>query len=332
MSEHCQEHKCKYSCCSVTALLITLIVVLNSFDTVEPTEFGLAKNTFTGEVDLETVYDGGRYMTGVTKRFLKFPATYVTLSFGPNGPGRGKKATGDTLDEWSSIGARSGSDGDGSSGGGQPVEISLAFTYHFRREWVPQVFEKFGQRWESSFLRFAQQEITNVAQQYTPRQFWEERRTIERAMHDAVNASLVKQGHVTVPTLQLRHTGFLSSYEQTITNIQLQEQLKVTKSYQLDVTRVLKQVDLLQSTTDAEIAVINAEADRQKQVIEGAAEAEALKIEQNVKANMYAKLTQHLSWGTPEFLRYIKMKALNEQETQKKVVVGVDPIGTVASA
>ena len=36
-------------------------------------------------------------------------------------------------------------------------------------------------------------------------------------------------------------------YETTITNIQLQEQLKVTKNYQKDVTRGLKEVDVLQS-------------------------------------------------------------------------------------
>ena len=45
-------------------------------------------------------------------------------------------------------------------------------------------------------------------------------------------------------------------YETTITNIQLQEQLKVTKNYQKDVTRVLKEVAVLQSQTNAEIVEI----------------------------------------------------------------------------
>merc|ERR1712159_471891 len=110
-------------------------------------------------------------------------------------------------------------------------------------------------------MRFAQQAITNVAQQFTPRQFWMERRLVERAMFVSVNRTLVEQGFAICKSLQLRAIGFQSSYEQTITNIQLQEQLKVTKSYQLEVTRVLKQVDLLQSTTDATVRVINAEAD-----------------------------------------------------------------------
>ena len=35
--------------------------------------------------------------------------------------------------------------------------------------------------------------------------------------------------------------GFKQNYEETITGIQLQEQLKVTKNYALEVTRVLKQ-------------------------------------------------------------------------------------------
>ena len=53
---------------------------------------------------------------------------------------------------------------------------------------------------------------------------------------------------------------FKENYEETITNIQLQEQLKVTKNYALDVTRVLKEVDILQSQTEAEVALIAASA------------------------------------------------------------------------
>ena len=91
-------------------------------------------------------------------------------------------------------------------------------------------------------MRFAQQAITNVAQQFTPKQFWNDRRAIELAMHQQVNETIYQQGSGVVANLQLLKVEFKSNYEQTITNIQLQEQLKVTKNYALEVTRVLKQV------------------------------------------------------------------------------------------
>merc|ERR1712054_486634 len=98
-----------------------------------------------------------------------------------------------------------------------------------------------------------QQSITNVAQKFTPKQFWDDRHGIELAMHRAVNESIWTQGYVEVVNLQLLTVGFKQNYENTITNIQLQEQLKVTKNYQLEVTRVLKQVVILQAETEAQI-------------------------------------------------------------------------------
>ena len=67
-------------------------------------------------------------------------------------------------------------------------------------------------------------------------------------MHEAVNRSIHHNGFANVPQLQLLRVGFLAQYEETITNIQLQEQLKVTKGYQLEVTRVLKETDILEVT------------------------------------------------------------------------------------
>ena len=63
--------------------------------------------------------------------------------------------------------------------------------------------------------------------------------------HRRVNQTIFEQGFAVVRNLQLLAVTFKPNYEETITNIQLQEQLKVTKSYTLDVTRVLKEVDVL---------------------------------------------------------------------------------------
>ena len=76
-------------------------------------------------------------------------------------------------------------------------------------------------------MRFAQQAITNVAQQYEPKQFWNNRREIELAMHRAANETIFHHGMATVANLQLLKVEFKQNYEQTIINIQLQEQLKV---------------------------------------------------------------------------------------------------------
>jgi len=313
---HCYKHRVPYCGCSAVVMLTVIVVLSSSWDTIEPTEYGLLRNGVTGVVDMERVYEPGRYFVGPSQRFLRFPSQLITLSYGNR-----------SHDAQASIPARRGADTtDSTSSGGQPVSLSLSFQYQLRKPMVPRVYQTFGTRWETSYLRFAQQAITNIAQEFTPRGFWTQRKRVETAMKHAVNASLFAQGFAMVPELQLRAVGFQSSYEQTITGIQLQEQLKVTKSYQLEVTRVQKEVDLLQSETDAAVLEINAEAQRERAVIEGEARAAALEREQRARATMYAKLREHLGWGAEHFLQYMRMKALNAQP-QSNVVVGVDPIG-----
>jgi regulator of protease activity HflC (stomatin/prohibitin superfamily) len=218
-------------------------------------------------------------------------------------------------------------DPDDRESGGQPVTLSVSFQYQLRREKVPIVYQTYGMAWEASYMRFAQQAITNVAQQFTPKQFWNTRRDIETTMLHAVNRTLFEQGHASCVNLQLLKVDFKSNYEQTITNIQLQEQLKVTKNYALDVTRVLKEVDILGSQTQAEIALIEARASREANVIVNQAEADALILEQNTKALWYGKLKKKLGWTNADFLQYVKIKSLSAQPADS-MVVGVSAMGS----
>lgn len=152
------------------------------------------------------------------------------------------------------------------------------------------------------FLRVAKQSITNKAQSFTPREFWTRRREIERQMTAAVNSSLVAGGAVT-SHLQLLRVDFNDTYENTITQIQLQEQLVVTKTYQYEVARVAKEVDVLRAETDASIAAINAKADRAAAVIINQAEADTLRLEQSTKASYFAQLKRALGWSAAEFIK-----------------------------
>jgi len=260
------------------------------------------------------VYTGGRYFVWLRHYFLVFPRNQRNLAFdiGARRP---------------PIPGRTGPDPDDKESGGQPVTMSVAFQYQLLKEHVPTVYQTYGLTWEDSFMRFAQQAITNVAQQFTPKQFWTSRAEVERAMLQQVNRTIFHNGFAVTRNLQLLKVDFKSNYEDTITNIQLQEQLKVTKNYALDVTRVLKEVDILQSETEAEIALIDARAKREANVLVNQAEAEALQLEQSTKALWYGKLKKKLGWTNADFLQYVKIKALAAQPSES-MVVGVSAMGS----
>jgi len=302
-------------CCGLSSFFVFIVLFALSWDTLEPTEYGLVQNGFTGYVDLspDRVYEGGRYFIWLRHYFLPFPRNLRNLDFADGG-------------YRNSIPARTGPDPDDKESGGQPVTLSVSFQYRLQKHAVPKIYQTFGMAWESSYMRFAQQAITNVAQQFTPHTFWDDRRQVEGVFHRAVNDTLWRQGFAEVVNLQLLQVGFKPNYEETITGIQLQEQLKVTKNYALEVTRVLKQVDIMQSETEAGIALINAEAKREAAVIVNQATTAALQLEQQTKAYWYKQLKEHMGWDNEAFLQYVKMKSLNAQPADS-MVVGVSAVG-----
>jgi len=304
------------TCGTIASLVLVLLFAL-SWDTVEPTEFGLVQNSVTGYVELDPnqVYESGRYFILLYNSFLTFPRNLVHLEFSDE-PARHRPP----------IPARSGPDPDDKDTGGQPIELSVAFQYKFNRPSVPLIYLKFALGWENSFITFAQQAITNKAQHFTPRQYWRDRKVIEAALLQAVNETLIDKGFTEVHSLQLLKVAFNNKYEDIITNIQVQEQLRVTKNYQLNVTRVQKEVDILQSETAATIARINAQASREASVMVNMANTEALRLEQGAKAHWYSQLKNRLSWTNADFLKYVKIKSLDKQAGDK-MVVGVEGIG-----
>merc|ERR1719453_1443332 len=313
-ASHCRVWGATYAYAGGFILFAFVIFISSCWGFVEPTEHGLLQHTITGSVDLTRVYPGGRHFIGWGYNFILFPANLITLSFGNA-----------TWDERLSIQARTGP-GDAQDSGGQPVRLSLSFQYKLTPERIPEVYRKFGMQWETSYMRFAQQAVTNVAQEFTPRSFWEKREQVERECSRAVSNTLKENGYATIEHLQLMAISFESSYEQTITDIQLQEQLRVTKEFELKSRQVEKEIDLLESMTEAKVEKINAEADREKAVIVNEARAAALYTVQTTKALMYKEMRTHLNWTQSQFLEYVKIKALHEQ-TGSNLKLGVEATG-----
>jgi len=307
-NEHCKKYRSCYGGCGGCALFWLVLFLATCWGMIQPTEFGLLRNGITGTVDLETVYSGGRHFIGWGNEFITFPSRMNTVHV--------------------VVQARTGP-GENDNSGGQPVTLDVSFQYRFQSERVPEVYRSFGLNYETAYRRFAAQAVTNAAQQFTPFAFWQVRSSVEAAMKVAVNNALVNEGFANVEQLQLVAVSFQATYEQTITNIQLQEQLGVTRRFQLEVTAVEQEIAVLQSQTDAQVNTISAEATRESDVIINRANNDALISEQVAKAEMYAQLRQHLNWTQPQFLEYIRYKALNSQPAQSNVKVAMSSVGVV---
>ena len=70
-SEDCDDCDCceggggrrRSVCCGLSSFFVFIVLFAMSWDTLEPTDYGLVQNGFTGAVDLRagSVYEGGRY-------------------------------------------------------------------------------------------------------------------------------------------------------------------------------------------------------------------------------------------------------------------------------
>jgi hypothetical protein len=131
--------------CGLFSVFGFIMLFAMSLDTLEPAEFGIVKNGFTGSVDLnpDNVYTGGRYFLWPRHYFLVFPRNLRSLEF-------------EEGNDRPPIPARTGPDPDDRESGGQPVSLSVAFQYQLQKRSVPNIYQTYGLAWEASYLRFAQ--------------------------------------------------------------------------------------------------------------------------------------------------------------------------------
>lgn len=74
-------------CCGLSSFFVFILLFAMSWDTLEPTEYGIVQNGFTGYVDLDpkNVYSGGRYFIWLRHYFLVFPRNLRSLEFDAGG-------------------------------------------------------------------------------------------------------------------------------------------------------------------------------------------------------------------------------------------------------
>lgn len=96
------------------------------------------------------------------------------------------------------------------------------------------------------------------------------------------------------------------------------------------MTKVLKDVDIRRSETEARVMKIRAEAEAEARVVENAARMDALRLVQHTKALGYKRLKSALGWSPSQFLSYLKMRSIDAQPSEN-VIVGVDPAGLTSA-
>lgn len=75
------------NCCSITGIVMFVIILFVSWDTVEPASFGLLCNSISKMCSAKDVHGQGRHWVWPTYYFIYFPANLQSIEFS-----NGKKA------------------------------------------------------------------------------------------------------------------------------------------------------------------------------------------------------------------------------------------------
>ena len=144
----------------------------------------------TSYVDTTTTYGPGIHSVGIGKSFIKFPSTKNSVIFGDSSA-KGIKPTAGP------ISTRTGEDKDEPDSGGQPIDICLSFQYQLPMEsadagksTLGKIYGAFGSAYEDRYVLIARNTISNVAQQFSPVEFWTKRTVVAESMLAALQSAL----------------------------------------------------------------------------------------------------------------------------------------------
>jgi len=275
---------------AAAAVVISLAVLLFSLDAIEQNEYGLKYNWITADLH-EDVYHGGTHLIGFWNRFIVFPATVQTIEFSD----RPLLATAPMLHTRTKEGLG--------------LFLSISFQYVLEPTRIRELFTLTNIHYESLFERLARENLLEAASEYEGPQYWLEREEIGEHMRVLVADSLA-ESCARLWGLQLQVIDLPDSYEQVITNTQVQQQIVRTRENEQLAAAVRASTEVLSADYARQIQVVlaNATANLTRQTGLAQAEAGRRKIAAEAEAVGYVRRTLGLS--ADDAVRYEQAHAL----------------------
>jgi len=225
----------------LAVLILAAVAAWLSLDAVPPLNTGIRYNHFSKSADTSRTYGPGRYFVGPFCKFLLFPSDTQNIEFLHS---TGLATEGQRYDP---LHTRT------KDGLGLHLQVSLQ--YQLQTAKLGRLYEKFNLQYQDVYVSTVRDTLIRAASEFSAQQLWKERPHFGNHMQAMVNQAL--QGlYAECWGLQLLLVDLPDSFEYTITQTQVQNQLMRTKEME-QVTR----------TIEAETGTIQSDYAKQEQVI-----------------------------------------------------------------
>lgn len=277
-----------------------------------PNQYGIVKNSLSGAVGHRT-YRGGIYVLAPWEGFITFPATEETLELSRNSP-----------DGYPPQFSRTGHDVHDTQSGGQPVKVSCSMQFKFLPSTLREVYMSFNSYYKvrRRYLLLVSNAVSFTVQEFTPHDFWLDRKKISDRMFEKVNMTLWKDGFVTLQKFQILRVDFPPKYENMMTSVQVAEQSREVRKAKQQVQTVVQSIEIMRSKNLATIANITAGAQADAKEIQARALRTAFNLKQHTKAKEYAELQKELELDFPHMAEYLKIKTVSTFAKAGELLMG----------
>lgn len=267
-----------------------IIILMFSWDTVEPTEWGLKYHSLSKNIDSEEVYESGRYFVFLFNSFVTFPRMLKTIEFSDRieaNSGALKTRTAEGL----------------------ALELYISFQYQLIKEELPELYTLANIDYEATFVRIARDTILQVAGNFVAPKYWEERTIIGDEMKKQLDIEL-RKAHATCKHLQVMQVKLPSGYEDSIVQTQVEVQNSKMKKFEQEAAIIRQEIDILASKTDQEINYIQATAEANAYLLKQTAIAKATENTINAETAQYRLLKDMLDLNDTQLNSFVFLNGL----------------------
>ena len=326
------------SCLCFVIVPATILIIL-SFATLEPVEYGLNFNAITMSLENTTYSVAGLYFLGFGHWFIvtptlanpehklplvahgadsrcpapslsqRFPRTIQTIEFIAHSDNQLLHTR--TSD-------------------GLPLTLGLSFQYRYIPEHLHTLYLTFRGEHQAVYVNTATATIANIACNYSAYTFFNDKQGIAISMMKALRQKFSSELYATVEALQISQVELPASFQDAIlTSIATKQNITRSMRYK-DNMQVTFQTQRMVSEQSANQTIITARGEANRNLLR--AQANAKITEQTVQAEMdaYSNLNSALTLDSSESLNYIWWDTLQSAAAQpgapsKEFLIGLDP-------
>lgn len=307
---------CCTGTCSILLLIFVILLGPSSVGQVNRLHFGLRKNGFTGEVDLDTVHQPGRYYVGFWNNIIQFPSYLFTIEFSDENPEDG-------VDYLSVLQTRDQE--------GKRIMLDISVQVLLNEKHIGTMYKEMLTSYKSVFTAELRHNLAKAGNLFKIEEAWTDYDKVLGALTQACEEALAPR-HAECWALQLWGIRLEPKYEAALIKTQVKKQAERTEQQRSRTKVVRAQTNVILAEFKKNKTIIEANGTAQKFLMENEAMAKAESNIINAQANatqLVRSIVKLDSEGhemtEQQAIEYMKRVMIKNMTSTNFLVLGRDP-------